>query len=229
MLPSNEGRGYVLRRILRRAVRHGRLLGIKQAFLPSLFPSVEGIFGSTYPELRERKAAILAALKDEEERFGKALDTGTELLESLIKKAKGKVLDGAEVFKLYDTFGFPLELTQEMAQEQGFTVDEARFQEELQAQRTRARAARADGGHGDAPIYGQLATKHGATRFEGYAKTRLDGAKVLAILVEGAEVKELSKGQSAELLLDATPFYGESGGQVGDSRQLEATGIEADG
>jgi alanyl-tRNA synthetase len=225
VLPSNEGRGYVLRRILRRAVRHGRLLGVKQAFLPSLYPAVEGIFAQTYPELRERKGAILEALKDEEERFGKALDTGTELLESLIKKAQGKVLDGAEVFKLYDTFGFPLELTQEMAQEQGFSVDEARFQEELSAQRQRARAARADGGHGDAPIYGQLATKHGATRFEGYAQTRLDGSKVLAILRDGVEVKELAQGQSAELLLDATPFYGESGGQVGDRGSLEARGL----
>jgi alanyl-tRNA synthetase len=226
VLPSNEGRGYVLRRILRRAVRHGRLLGIKQAFLPSLFPAVEGIFGGTYPALRERKAAILEALKDEEDRFGKALDTGTELLESLIKKAKGKVLDGAEVFKLYDTFGFPLELTQEMAHEQGFEVDEARFQEELQAQRVRARAARSDGGHGDDPIYGHLSTKHGSTRFEGYAKTRLDGVRALAMVKDGAEVKELIKGQSGELLLDATPFYGESGGQVGDSGTLQAAGLK---
>jgi alanyl-tRNA synthetase len=220
VLPSNEGRGYVLRRILRRAVRHGRLLGVKKAFLHELYPSVEAIFGGTYPELTSRKAAILTALKDEEERFGRALDNGTELLESLMKKAKGKVLDGAEVFKLYDTFGFPLELTQEMAGEQGFSVDEGRFQAELQGQRERARAAHSGGGHGDDPVYGGLATRHGVTRFTGYESTKVDGAKVLAILVDAKPVDELKAGQSGELFLDVTPFYANSGGQLGDQGAL---------
>ena len=225
VLPSNEGRGYVLRRILRRAVRHGRVLGVKRAFLHDLFPSVEAIFGKVYPEITARKAAILAALKDEEERFGKALDNGTELLDGLMKKAPGKVLDGAEVFKLYDTFGFPLELTQEMAAEKGFTVDEAKFEAELQSQRERARAAHAGGGHGDDPVYGGLATKHGSTQFEGYAKTRVEGATVLAILVDTKPVTELKAGQSGEALLDVTPFYANSGGQLGDAGTFEATGL----
>jgi alanyl-tRNA synthetase len=220
VLPGNEGRSYVLRRLLRRAVRHGRLLGMKQSFLHNLYPAVESIFGRTYPALIERKTAILTALKDEEERFGKALDNGTELLESLIKKASGKVLDGAEVFKLYDTFGFPLELTQEMAEEQGYTVDEERFKAELQAQRERARAAHAGGGHGDAAVYGGLATKHGATRFVGYSQTKVNGAKVLAILVDAKEVSELTSGQTGEVLLDTTPFYANSGGQLGDQGSL---------
>jgi alanyl-tRNA synthetase len=228
VLPSNEGRGYVLRRILRRAVRHGRLLGVKKAFLHELYPSVETIFGGTYPEVTNRKGAILAALKDEEERFGRALDTGTELLDSLMKKATGKVLDGAEVFKLYDTFGFPLELTQEMAQEKGFSVDEERFKAELQGQRERARAAHSAGGHGDDPVYGTLATKHGATRFEGYELTRIDGAKVLAILKDGKEAPTLGAGDSGEVLLDATPFYANSGGQLGDSGRLSAAGLDAE-
>ncbi|HXB96914.1 MAG TPA: alanine--tRNA ligase, partial [bacterium] len=227
VLPSNEGRGYVLRRILRRAVRHGRVLGVKKAFLHDLYPSVEAIFGKVYPEITSRKAAILAALKDEEERFGKALDNGTELLDGLMKKASGKVLDGAEVFKLYDTFGFPLELTQEMAAEQGFTVDEARFQAELQSQRERARAAHAGGGHGDDPVYGGLATQHGSTQFEGYAKTRVEGATVLALLADAKPVAELKAGQSGEALLDMTPFYANSGGQLGDAGTLEATGMAA--
>ena len=227
VLPSNEGRGYVLRRILRRAVRHGRVLGVKKAFLHDLYPSVEAIFGKVYPEITSRKAAILAALKDEEERFGKALDNGTELLDGLMKKASGKVLDGAEVFKLYDTFGFPLELTQEMAAEKGFSVDEAKFQAELQSQRERARAAHAGGGHGDDPVYGGLATQHGATQFEGYAKTRVEGATVLAILVDTKPVAELKAGLGGEVLLDMTPFYANSGGQLGDAGVLEATGMAA--
>jgi len=222
VLPGNEGRGYVLRRILRRAVRHGRLLGVKKAFLHELYPSVEGIFGGIYPEITARKSAILAALKDEEERFGRALDTGTELLEGLMKKASGKVLDGAEVFKLYDTFGFPLELTQEMASEQGFSVDVERFEAELKGQRERARAAHSGGGHGDDPVYGALATRHGATRFQGYETLRVDGAKVLAILKDGKEAAELRTGEHGEVLLDATPFYANSGGQLGDQGTIGA-------
>jgi alanyl-tRNA synthetase len=222
VLPGNEGRGYVLRRLLRRAVRHGRLLGVKKAFLHELYPSVEQIFGGTYGELGERKAAILAALKDEEERFGRALDAGTELLDGLMKRTSGKVLDGAEVFKLYDTFGFPLELTQEMAGEQGFSVDEQAFTRELQGQRERARAAHASGGHGDDPIYGALATKHGPTRFQGYETTRVDGARVLALLKDRREVPELKVGDMGEVLLDATPFYANSGGQLADQGSLSA-------
>jgi alanyl-tRNA synthetase len=227
VLPSNEGRGYVLRRILRRAVRHGRLLGVKRAFLHELYPSVEGIFGGIYPEISGRKSAILTALKDEEERFGKALDNGTELLDGLMKRAQGKVLDGAEVFKLYDTFGFPLELTQEMAAEQGFSVDVARFQAELQAQRERARAAHAGGGHGDDPIYGGLATQHGVTRFQGYESVTVNGARVVALLVGAKPVAELKAGQSGEAFLDVTPFYANSGGQLGDQGALSWGGGSA--
>jgi alanyl-tRNA synthetase len=185
VLPGNEGRGYVLRRILRRAVRHGRILGIRKNFLHELFPAVEGIFGGTYPELLKRRDAIVGALKDEEERFSRTLDTGTELLETLMKKSATKKLDGAEVFKLYDTYGFPLELTQEMAEEKGYSIDDAGFKAQMEAQRQRARAARADGGHGDAPIYGQLATKLGKTDFKGYDLNKVEGAKVVALVKDG--------------------------------------------
>jgi len=226
VLPGNEGRGYVLRRILRRAVRHGRLLGVKKGFLHELFPPVEGIFRGTYPEITGRRAAILAALKDEEERFGRALDAGTELLDSLMKKTSGRILDGAEVFKLYDTFGFPLELTQEMAEEKGFSVDEAGFAAELRGQRERARAAHNSGGHGDDPVYGALATAHGPTRFEGYELTRVDGAKVLAIVKDGKETATLKAGESGEALLDATPFYAAGGGQLGDQGRLSEGGLD---
>jgi alanyl-tRNA synthetase len=228
VMPGNEGRGYVLRRILRRAVRHGRLLGIKRAFLHELFPSVQGIFGPTYPELGSRGHAIVAALKDEEERFGRALDAGIELLDGLMKKSGSKVLDGAQVFKLYDTFGFPLELTQEMAAEQGFSVDEARFQAELKGQRERARAAHSSGGHGDDPVYGSLATKHGPTRFQGYELTRVDGATVLAILKDGKESPGLNAGETGDVLLDSTPFYANSGGQLGDHGRFSAAGLDAE-
>jgi alanyl-tRNA synthetase len=228
VLPGNEGRAYVLRRILRRAVRHGRLLGIKRPFLHELFPSVQGVFGPTYPELKARELAMVAALKDEEERFGRALDAGIELLDGLMKKSGSKVLDGAEVFKLYDTFGFPLELTQEMAAEQGYSVDEARFQAELKGQRERARAAHSGGGHGDDPVYGSLATKHGATRFSGYSATRSEGVKVLAILKEGKEAAELKVGEMGEVLLDSTPFYAQSGGQLGDRGTLSASGVSVE-
>jgi alanyl-tRNA synthetase len=225
VLPGNEGRGYVLRRILRRAVRHGRLLGITQTFLPAIFPAIEGIFGGVYPELGKRREAILTALKDEEERFSRTLDTGTELLEDLMKKSATKALDGAEVFKLYDTFGFPLELTQEMAAEQGYKVDEAGFKAQMEAQRQRARAARADGGHGDSPVYGDLAKQHGKTAFRGYDAIKVEGAKVVALLKDGKPVAELKAGEEGEAFLDQTPFYGESGGQVGDQGELLGGGL----
>ncbi len=225
VLPGNEGRGYVLRRILRRAVRHGRLLGITKTFLPELFPAVEQVFQGVYPELAKRRDAVLAALRDEEERFSRTLDTGTELLEGLMKKSQSKTLDGAEVFKLYDTFGFPLELTQEMAAEQGYKVDEAGFKAQMEAQRQRARAARADGGHGDSPIYGDLAKQHGKTAFKGYEAIKVEGAKVVALLKDGKPVPELKAGEEGEAFLDQTPFYGESGGQVGDQGELLGAGL----
>ena len=227
VLPGNEGRGYVLRRILRRAVRHGRILGIRKNFLHELYPAVEGIFGHTYPELSKRRDAIVGALKDEEERFSRTLDTGTELLETLMKKSASKTLDGAEVFKLYDTYGFPLELTQEMAQEKGYSVDDAGFKAQMEAQRQRARAARADGGHGDAPIYGQISTKLGKTDFRGYDVNKVEGAKVVALVKDGKEVSELGAGEEGEAFLDATPFYGESGGQVGDQGVILGGGLHA--
>ncbi len=228
VLPSNEGRGYVLRRILRRAVRHGRLLGVDRPFLAALYPSILEIFKDAYPELAVRGDAILGALRDEEEKFGKALHAGTELLADLMAKAgNNKILDGAQVFRLYDTFGFPLELTQEMAGEKGFSVDETAFKAEMETQRKRARAAREDAGHGDAAIYGTLATKHGKTAFSGYEKLVEEGAKVLAIVRDGVEVSEVGPDSEVEVLLDRTPFYAESGGQVGDHGVLSAAGVVA--
>jgi alanyl-tRNA synthetase len=225
VLPGNEGRGYVLRRVMRRAVRHGRLLGIQKTFLPDLFSAVEGIFTGVYPELSRRRQAILAALKEEEERFSRTLDTGIELLEGLMKKASARILDGADVFRLYDTFGFPLELTREMAAEQGFRVDEDGFKVQMEAQRQRARAARADGGHGDSPLYGTLASRYGKSVFTGYDGVKEEGVKVLALVQGGREVAELGPGEEGEVFLDRTPFYAESGGQVGDQGELLGGGL----
>jgi alanyl-tRNA synthetase len=226
VLPSNEGRGYVLRRIFRRAVRHARLLGVQKVFVSELFPTVLNLMGGAYPELKEREKAISSSLKAEEERFLNSLEQGLGILKEMLAKSAGH-LSGADAFKLYDTFGFPLELTQEVAHEAGLSVDQKEFENQMESQRQRARAAWSGSAGADESAYGKLATSHGKTKFTGYQNTE-ESAKVLAILKDGKEVAEAAEGDSVEVLLDQTPFYGESGGQVGDNGVLEGKGIEVE-
>ncbi|MBR2616137.1 MAG: alanine--tRNA ligase, partial [Clostridia bacterium] len=217
VLPSNEGRGYVLRRILRRAARHGKLLGISGPFLASLCDVVIRENEAGYPELREKEAYIKKIVSLEEEKFNATIDSGLAILSEIVDKAleKGKkTLSGEDVFKLYDTFGFPIDLTREIAEEKGLEIDEERFLALMQEQKERARSARANiSGWSDAAKGAITALEK--THFTGYETLR-SHSRVLAIFVEEDEVETLSEGE-ATLILDATPFYGESGGQVGDT------------
>ena len=221
IVPQNEGRGYVLRRLLRRAARHGRLLGIEEPFLYQVAETVIQENQPAYPELLENKDYIIRIIKAEEERFAKTIDQGMNMLNELIDRiasheiAGGKVLSGEEAFKLYDTFGFPLDLTMEIAEERGVSVDEDQFAKYMNDQRERARAARAAmgdmGWEGDA-----LQGIPGNTEFVGYTYKTCT-AKVAAIIKDGALAEELTEGESGVIVLDRTCFYGEGGGQVGDS------------
>ena len=217
VIPSNEGRGYVLRRILRRAARHGKLLGIDRAFLPELCEVVIGENIGAYPELGEKREYILKVIAMEEDRFAATIDAGLNLLNELIAQslaANETVISGAEVFKLYDTFGFPIDLTREILAEKNLTVDEETFTELMQQQRQRARDARGNiSGWSDASKTAIEGLPQ--TAFVGYAQT-VAQAKVLAILTDEGSVDEIGEGEFT-LILDQTPFYGEGGGQVGDS------------
>ena len=225
VIPSNEGRGYVLRRILRRACRHGKLLGIDRPFLPEVCVTAIGESDAAYPELAEKRDYILKVMSMEEERFDATIDGGIAILSTLFAEAKEKgatALDASDVFKLYDTYGFPFDLTREMAEEEGLSVDEAGFRALMEEQRQRARAARAN-------ISGWASADGGAlsglptTEFLGYEGTEGKG-KVLAILTDEGAVDALTEGE-ATLVLDATVFYGEGGGQVGDTGVMSAEGV----
>ena len=221
VIPSNEGRGYVLRRILRRACRHGKLLGISRAFLAELCEVVIGENITAYPELAEKKEYILKVISIEEERFDATIDAGLGILNTIIDSAKadGKtVVAGEDVFKLYDTFGFPLDLTREIILENGLDIDEDAFNTLMKAQKERARAARGNIGGWDSTSK-EIFAGIGATEFVGYAQTSAE-AKVVAIIVDGMLVNEVSEGEFT-LILDKTPFYGEGGGQVGDAGKVE--------
>ncbi|MBQ3014176.1 MAG: alanine--tRNA ligase [Clostridia bacterium] len=217
VIPSNEGRGYVLRRILRRACRHGKLLGINRSFLPELGVIAIGESEGAYPELAEKKDYILKVIAMEEERFDATIDAGLSILNKLVEDAKNNnltTLSGEDVFKLYDTYGFPIDLTREIAEEAGLAIDEARFAELMQEQKVRAREARANiSGWSDASK--NLLADIPATKFVGYDNMSAD-AKVLAILVDDMSVNEVSEGDCT-VILDTTPFYGEGGGQIGDT------------
>ncbi len=213
VLPSNEGRGYVLRRIIRRALRHGNTLGQKEAFFYKLVKPLVEEMGAAYPELKAAQTKVEKALRQEEERFAETLEKGLAILESAINGMKGKEIPGEVVFKLYDTYGFPADLTNDIARERNLTLDMAGFEKAMQAQRERARAASTFGQNEEA-----LDIK-GETDFTGYE--HLDGqTKVEAIYVEGKAVDQIEKGQAAMLVLEQTPFYAESGGQTGDSGSL---------
>ncbi|MCK5386058.1 MAG: alanine--tRNA ligase [Gammaproteobacteria bacterium] len=214
VLPSNEGRGYVLRRIIRRALRHGNNLGQKNAFFYKLVKPLVKEMGAAYPELKNAQAKVEKALHQEEERFAETLEKGLAILEQAINEMKGKVIPGEVVFKLYDTYGFPADLTNDIARERNLTLDMDGFEKAMEEQRERARAASTFGGH-----YEGTLDIEGETDFTGYE--HLEGqSKIEAIYVDGKEVNQIEKNQTAMLVLDQTPFYAESGGQIGDSGLL---------
>ncbi len=218
VIPSNEGRGYVLRRILRRACRHGKLLGINRSFLPELGVIAIGESEGAYPELAEKKDYILKVISMEEERFDATIDAGLSILSNLIRRALtdgARTISGEEVFKLYDTFGFPIDLTREILEEQHLGIDEETFARLMKQQKERARNARADIS-GWSNTSNELLAALPKTVFTGYDETTTDGARVLAIVVDNEFVDEATEG-SCSLILDKTPFYGEGGGQIGDT------------
>ncbi|HFA7144343.1 TPA: alanine--tRNA ligase [Neisseria gonorrhoeae] len=208
VLPSNEGRGYVLRRIIRRAVRHGYKLGQSKPFFHKLVADLVQEMGGAYPELKEKQAQIEEALKNEESRFAQTLETGMALLENALAKG-GKTLGGEIIFKLYDTYGFPYDLTADICRERNIEPDEAGFEREMEAQRARARAAQSFKANAQLPYDGQ------DTEFKGYSERQTE-SKVLALYKDGGQVVELNEGDSGAIVIDFTPFYAESGGQVGD-------------
>lgn len=219
VLPSNEGRGYVLRRIIRRAIRHGHKLGAVEPFFHKLVDALDAEMGDAYPELREARAQIARVLLKEEEQFARTLDHGMGLLNAALAELDGKVLPGETVFKLYDTYGFPFDLTADVCRERGVTLDEEGFQQALEAQRDRARAASQFGADYSASI-----ELDGETAFTGYDRLE-DQAKVTALVdSEGNALAALEAGQKGVVVLDRTPFYGESGGQVGDTGYLYVDG-----
>ncbi|HGG9888571.1 TPA: alanine--tRNA ligase [Neisseria meningitidis] len=208
VLPANEGRGYVLRRIIRRAVRHGYKLGQSKPFFHKLVADLVKEMGDAYPELKEKQVQIEEALKNEESRFAQTLETGMALLENALAKG-GKTLDGEIIFKLYDTYGFPYDLTADICRERNIELDEAGFEREMEAQRARARAAQSFKANAQLPYDGQ------DTEFKGYSERQTE-SKVLALYKDGEQVDELNEGDSGAVVIDFTPFYAESGGQVGD-------------
>ena len=225
--PSNEGRGYVLRRLLRRAARHGRLLGISGAFLGDLCDVVVEQSGGAYPELVQKKDYIKKIISMEEERFDATIDAGLSILSGFIAdcaKDGKKVLCGEDVFKLYDTFGFPPDLTAEIAAENGLETDSVRFKELMDEQKQRARAARADLSSWEGAKKGVLADI-AKTEFTGYGNTESEGC-VLALLGDDGKVAAAGEGDEISVILDKTPFYGEGGGQVGDVGYIRSAGAE---
>ncbi len=220
--PANDRRGYVLRRLLRRAIRHGRKLGIDGPFLEAVTPVVLDGLSDVYPELLAARDAIVEIGRREEQQFAETLSTGLGMLETALADlgtdgADQRVLGGKELFRLYDTFGFPLDLARDIAEERGVRLDEEGFESEMAGQRKRAQASFKAGGSTDDPSsYAPLAARF-TTSFEGYSRTRVDGARILAILRDGQAVDGLIDGEEGELVLDATPFYAESGGQVSDT------------
>ncbi|RBM25234.1 alanine--tRNA ligase [Vibrio tarriae] len=215
VMPSNEGRGYVLRRIIRRAARHGNKLGAQGAFFHKLVGPLAEVMGTAGAELKKQQALVEKVLRIEEENFGRTLDRGMSILNDALDQLSGKVLDGETVFKLYDTYGFPADLTNDVARERGFSIDEAGFEKAMEEQRQRAREAGQFG-----TDYNSLIKSATNTEFCGYTASRGQSV-VREMFVEGAEVSALSAGDKAIIVLDNTPFYAESGGQCGDTGVLK--------
>ena len=214
VVPANEGRGYVLRRIIRRAIRHGHKLGMREPFFYKLVAPLVKEMGEAYPELAAAQAMVERVLRQEEERFAETLDQGMQILEQVIADLQDKVIPGTTIFKLYDTYGFPADLTGDIARERELSLDMAGFDQEMDAQRERARAANAF-----AADYGEGLNLEGETEFTGYEHL-VEPAVITDLYVDGSAVEELAEGQQGLLVLDRTPFYAESGGQVGDTGSL---------
>ena len=224
VVPGNEGKGYVLRKILRRAIRHGQILGMEQPFIYTLTSLVGELMGDSYPELLKSREYAAKVVKHEEERFSATLTHGMNLLEEVFRRVQdegGNSVPGESLFRLYDTFGFPFDLAVEIATERGLTVDESGFRKELAKQRDRARASW-KGGEASVPsVYRELAAEEVSTEFTGYDSTENVPGHVLGILKDGERVDTLAEGEEGELVFDRTPFYSESGGQVADQGTLE--------
>ncbi|MDC7800357.1 alanine--tRNA ligase [Stenotrophomonas geniculata] len=223
VLPSNEGRGYVLRRIIRRALRHGWMLGVRQPFFSKLVPTLVEQMGEAYPELPASVDTVTRALQAEEERFAETLDAGMKIFEDVAGKASNGVIPGVDAFRLYDTYGFPLDLTQDIARERDLTVDIAGFDAAMEQQRETARAAGKFGGGVTLPA--ELVATLSPTRFLGYDRLQADGLTVLAVLKDGRPVQSADAGDAVIVITDQTPFYAESGGQVGDTGVLTGNGV----
>ncbi|MEZ8742495.1 alanine--tRNA ligase [Photobacterium swingsii] len=222
VMPSNEGRGYVLRRIIRRAVRHGNKLGAQGAFFYKLVGPLAEIMGTAGEELKKQQAIVEKVLKIEEDNFGRTLDRGLAILSEALESLDGKVLDGETVFKLYDTYGFPADLTNDVARERGYSIDEDGFNEAMEAQRQRAREAGSFG-----VDYNNAIKVDASTEFCGYTATQGEG-EVVALYRDGEAVDSVNAGDEALIVLDNTPFYAESGGQCGDAGVISAAGIKFD-
>ncbi len=220
--PSNEGRGYVLRRIVRRACRHGNKLGAKGSFFYQIVAALVTEMGEAFPELKQQQVHIERVLRNEEEQFAKTLEQGLKILEQDLVDLKGSVIPGEIIFKLYDTYGFPVDLTGDIARERELTLDEEGFEREMQAQRERARSASAFG-----MDYNSLVKVEGETRFTGYAGTSGSGT-IVALFREGMNVEQMNAGDEGVVVLDQTPFYAESGGQIGDCGYLAGEGLRFD-
>lgn len=223
VLPSNEGRGYVLRRIIRRALRHGWMLGVRQPFFSKLVPTLVEQMGEAYPELPAAVDTVTRALQAEEERFAETLDAGMKIFEDVAGKASNGVIPGVDAFRLYDTYGFPLDLTQDIARERDLTVDIAGFDAAMEQQRETARAAGKFGGGVTLPA--ELVATLSPTVFLGYDRLQADGLSVLALLKDGRPVQSADAGDSVIVITNQTPFYAESGGQVGDTGVLTGNDV----
>jgi len=229
VLPSNEGRGYVLRRILRRIVRQERLLGVKKTFIYKLTGKVVEMMGDSYPSLRLRREHIANVTKMEEDKFQETLDAGMRILEgvieNLVSRGKERTIPGEEVFRLYDTYGFPLDLTKEIAEEKDFSLDFIGFEREMETQKNRAREAWKGSGEMDTVFYEELKKESGSTLFRGYEFGELTSHIVAILKLDGSgnkpvEIEEAKEGQEVEIILGETPFYGEAGGEVGDAGKI---------
>lgn len=219
VIPSNENRGYVLRRIIRRAIRHGNMLGAKDTFFWKLVAPLIAVMGSAGEELKQQQAQVEQVLKTEEEQFARTLERGLALLDEELSKLKGDTLDGETAFRLYDTYGFPVDLTADVCRERNIKVDEAGFEAAMEEQRRRARESSGFGAD-----YNAMIRVDGASEFKGYDHLELNG-KVTALFIDGKAVDSVSAGQEAVVILDQTPFYAESGGQVGDKGELKGVGF----
>lgn len=223
VIPSNEGRGYVLRRIIRRAIRHGHKLGCETPFFSQMVAPLADVMGQAYPELVQKKEEVMGVLAREEERFGETLNQGMALLNEALERLEGNEISGALAFKLYDTYGFPIDLTRDIARERGLVINEDGFEQAMQAQRERARAAgtfkAADA------LSAEALAQISPTKFVGYDQTVLEQTKVLGLFENNEHAKSASVGDEVVIFLEATPFYGESGGQVGDVGVLQSVDV----